>query len=159
MEAAVEVGVVDAVEAAAGLESRCLVEVSGVGDVLVFDEVLADAVEPFLLFGRELVAGVDGPEGLFDPFFVGDQWFAQGSLADEADDAGGDLLVGLLCPGFLEGFGAVALAGELLAQLLEGLTGELAGALGDDLQGFVFVEVGSDVGLDFSEVVRAVKGA
>ena len=54
--------------------------------------------------------GVDAVHGLGDALFEGNQGFAEGGAADLADDAGGNVLVGLVAHGALQpGFGVAVL--------------------------------------------------
>lgn len=75
-------------------------------------ELFGQAVEPLALGRCPAMQGVDALHGVSHPLLEGHQCLAQGSTADMADDAGGDLLVSGVAPGALQPGLAVAGAVE-----------------------------------------------
>ncbi|VAW94458.1 hypothetical protein MNBD_GAMMA20-1226, partial [hydrothermal vent metagenome] len=73
----------------------------------------------FALDGRPIVEPVDFAHGILHPLLKGNQGFAQGRLADVADDAGGNFVVGLVAPGGAQGGLAEAVLVEQQAYLFE----------------------------------------
>src|SRR5690606_27396840 len=98
LELAVE-ELVQALEAAVGRELP-LIEAAAVDDFFQ-RQLLADALEPLALAVRPGAAREHLLQVAIDALGVRQQRVPEGSLADEAEDAGGDLLVGALAPGDL----------------------------------------------------------
>ena len=134
-ESGVELAFEDEVEAfGAAVGGESLVDELGVDDALV-GELLGEAVEPAALGGAPGLEGGDPLHGGLDALVEGDEGFADGCLADEADDAGGDVGVGLVASGVLEVRRGLADGVEREADFLELRSGEVAGAEGGEPEG------------------------
>ena len=137
-------------------------EVGVVKGVAVDEEVGlglgGDAFEPFALGAGEGVRGQGLLEGMVHPLAVGDELVAGSGLADVADDAGGNVLIGGFAPGGMEiGFGEAGLV-ELVEQFAELFAGKFARAGEDGVQGWDTVALVADEGGELAQVVLWLLG-
>ncbi|MNL68808.1 hypothetical protein D3C87_1935870 [compost metagenome] len=79
------------------ITSECLIDLLRVDDHLMH-QLPGKAIEPFTLHRRPLLEGVDFLHGIGHPLIEWQQGFADSGLANVADDAGSDFLVGLVTP-------------------------------------------------------------
>lgn len=100
----------------------------------VFFDLLADSFQPLSLLRLPLLAGQDGSHRFVDPFFIGKQGFVEHGMTNEAENTRGDVLIGCVFDGGLDGSFVESVLLKLQLQFFEVFSGEISWSCGHEDQ-------------------------